>query len=135
MENRLKNLKKSMTNTSFRELEFTENHRLDVHKRIRQEEEDEDAILVAILQLLSEEKSGYDVAKQLRGRGIEKFEDNEGLLYTMLHTLEQKQYLSVRWIEESIKLYHITKKGKRVVEKLEKSKDVSRLRKFKEVSD
>ena len=35
-------------------------------------------ILFAVLQLLTVEKTGFQVAKQLRSRGMQKFEDHEG---------------------------------------------------------
>ncbi|MFK3958836.1 hypothetical protein [Guptibacillus hwajinpoensis] len=75
MEERLKNLKKSMKTTCFSQLEFTEDDRNQIHKKIEKEVEDDEMILLAVLQLLLEEKTGHDVAKQLRSRGILKFED------------------------------------------------------------
>ena len=36
------------------------------------------------MQLLVEEKTGYELMQFLHGRGIRKFEDNEGSLYTLV---------------------------------------------------
>ena len=119
MEERLKNLKKSMKTTCFSQLEFTEDDRNQIHKKIEKEVEDDEMILLAVLQLLLEEKTGHDVAKQLRSRGILKFEDEEGLLYTVLHALEQKNYLIVRWRSDYSKMYKLTSKGRKVLKKME----------------
>ncbi|MGF2614771.1 PadR family transcriptional regulator [Rossellomorea vietnamensis] len=120
MENRLRNLKRAMKTTTFSGLEFNDEHRKEIHKKLHKEEREED-ILSSILQLLSQEKTGFELAKQLRGRGVRKFEDNEGLLYTLLHRLEHKEYVESCWAEESGKLYRITKKGSRLLNKQKKS--------------
>ncbi|WP_456272318.1 PadR family transcriptional regulator [Bacillus sp. AK031] len=120
MENRLKNLKRAMKNTTFRGLDFNEAHRNEIHSKLLHEEKDED-ILFAVMQLLASEKTGFQVAKQLRSRGIQKFEDKEGLLYTVLHRMESKGYLESAWIEESGKLYKLSNKGRRLLKKQEKN--------------
>ena len=86
MENRLKGLKKSMDDTAFSQLHFTEQHRKKIRAKIS---ETDDSVLLAVMQLLVEEKTGYELVQFLRGRGIRKFEDNEGGLYALLHQLEQ----------------------------------------------
>ncbi len=108
-----------MKTTCFSQLEFTENDRNRIQKKIEKEVEDDEMILLAVLQLLLEEKTGHDVAKQLRSRGILKFEDEEGLLYTVLHALEQKNYLNVRWRSDYSKMYKLTSKGRKVLKKIE----------------
>ncbi|MGD6966240.1 PadR family transcriptional regulator [Rossellomorea vietnamensis] len=120
MENRLRNLKRAMKTTTFNGLEFNDEHRKEIQKKLHKEENEED-IFLSILQLLSEEKTGFDLAKQLRGRGVRKFEDNEGLLYTFLHRLEHKEYVESCWSEGSGKLYRVTRKGSRLLNKQEKS--------------
>ncbi|QDP41118.1 PadR family transcriptional regulator [Radiobacillus deserti] len=117
MDQRLKGLKKAMKHTVFQDLEFTEQHKQNVHQRLQNHEEDEHVMLVAILQLLVAEKTGFELAKQLRSRGITTFEDQEGFLYTHLHQLEQKGYIGACW-DEDIKRYKISQDGTRLLNKL-----------------
>jgi DNA-binding PadR family transcriptional regulator len=120
MEKRLKNLKKTMKNTTFSGLEFNDVHRQEIHQKL-QKEESEEEILHAVFQLLVYEKTGFELAKQLRGRGIRKFEDHEGLLYTVLHRMEHKEYLETKWTEDNGKVYRLSRKGSRILKKQEKS--------------
>ncbi|MBM7584454.1 putative transcriptional regulator [Bacillus pakistanensis] len=121
MEDRLKNLQRSMKNTTFRQLDFTKRHMDDIHKKIQKQKEKEEDILLAVMQLLVQEKTGYELAKQLRSRGIQKFEDNEGFLYTLLHRLEHKGYLLSSWDDLEMKQYQLTKKGNKLLKKVEGS--------------
>ncbi|RIW29044.1 PadR family transcriptional regulator [Bacillus salacetis] len=125
MDNRLKNLKKTMKTTTFSGLEFNEAHRKEIHNRIK-DEENEDQILLAILQLLTFEKNGFELAKQLRSRGIKKFEDQEGMLYTILHRMEGKEYLEAHWTKGNGKVYKLSRKGSRLLKKQEKRSAESR---------
>jgi DNA-binding PadR family transcriptional regulator len=120
MEERLKNLKRSMKSTTFGQLKFTQITINEVHKKIRQQEIREEDIILAVMQLLVYEKTGYELTKKLRGRGIRKFEDNEGFLYTVLHELEHKGYLTSNWDGKNEKLYILTNKGKKILKKEEK---------------
>ncbi|TLS37177.1 PadR family transcriptional regulator [Pseudalkalibacillus caeni] len=122
MDERLKKLKKSMKENTFKGLEFTGEHRLAINEKIRREESEED-ILLAVMQLLVREKTGFELSKLLRGRGIRKFEGNEGFLYSLLHKLEQKEYLKAIWKDESVKVYLLNNKGRRMLKKAEKKKD------------
>jgi DNA-binding PadR family transcriptional regulator len=125
MENRLKKLKKTMKTTTFSGLEFTDAYREEIHKKLKQEDSEEQ-ILLAIMQLLINEKNGFDLAKQLRSRGIKKFEDQEGMLYTILHRMEGKEYLESHWTKENGKVYKISRKGSRLLKKQEKRSTDSR---------
>lgn len=122
MEERLNNLKKAMDRTAFSNLAFTENHQRDIREKIRRQEEKEEDILLAILQLLVSEKTGYELVKLLQGRGIRRFDDNEGSLYTILHRLEQKGCLQSIWDTREAKYYGITDKGRKLLQKSEKSR-------------
>ncbi|MDI2587951.1 PadR family transcriptional regulator [Psychrobacillus sp. NEAU-3TGS] len=119
MEERLKKLKKSMDQTTFSELTFDEQHRKAIQEKIMKEE-NEDTIFIAVMQLLVQEKTGYELVKLLRGRGIRKFEENEGILYTFLHQLEQEGYLNTRWNDSNIKHYRLNNKGTKLLRKSEK---------------
>ncbi|MEH7306016.1 PadR family transcriptional regulator [Neobacillus drentensis] len=120
MEDRLKNLKKAMDQRAFTQLNFTEKHRRNILGKIKQQAENDEDILLAVMQLLVHEKTGFELTKLLRGRGILKFEDNEGFLYTLLHRLEQSGSIQSSWTETEAKYYQLTDKGRRVLRKAEK---------------
>jgi predicted transcriptional regulator len=120
MENRLKKLKKSLDKTTFTQLNFSDQIRNEIHKKISKQEECDKDILLAVLQLLIHEKTGFEIAKHLRGRGIRKFEDNEGFLYTFLHQLEQSGHLIGTWDESGAKYYCLNDKGRKQLKKAEK---------------
>lgn len=117
MENRLKGLKKSMDDTAFSQLQFTEQHRKEIRVKIS---ETDDSVLLAVMQLLVEEKTGYELVQFLQGRGIRKFEDNEGSLYALLHQLEQDDCLQSSWTEATVKYYQLNNKGNKLLRKMEK---------------
>lgn len=117
MENRLKGLKKSMDDTVFSQLHFTEQHRKEIRTKIG---ETDDSVLLAVMQLLVEEKTGYELVQFLQGRGIRKFEDNEGSLYALLHQLERDECLQSSWNEAAVKYYQLNNKGNKLLRKMEK---------------
>ncbi|WP_391201730.1 PadR family transcriptional regulator [Psychrobacillus sp. L4] len=119
MDERLKNLRKTIDKTTFSELKFTEQHRKAIREKMF-EEEKEDAIFLAVMQLLVQEKTGYEIVKLLRGRGIRKFEENEGIVYTLLHQLEQDGYLHSSWNDSNVKYYRLNNKGTKLLRKSEK---------------
>ncbi|MBT2681790.1 PadR family transcriptional regulator [Bacillus sp. ISL-35] len=121
MENRLNRLRKSMEESAFKQLSFSEKMRREVHQQINRPNESEEMITLAILQLLHTEKTGYELTGLLRARGFRKFEGNEGFLYTFLHRLEQKGWIVSAWKEDGTKVYLVGDKGKRYLLKQEKS--------------
>ncbi|EJQ08603.1 lineage-specific thermal regulator protein [Bacillus cereus] len=121
MEDRLKGLRKSMENTTFKHLSFSDQHRKQVREKINASHEKEEDISLAILQLLSNEKTGYELSQLLRGRGIRKFEGNEGFLYTVLHRLEQNRFIQSSWDHEGAKYYQLNDKGRKMLRKAEKN--------------
>ncbi|HDR7514953.1 PadR family transcriptional regulator [Bacillus mobilis] len=121
MEDRLKGLRKSMENTTFKHLSFSDQHRKQVREKINASNEKEEDISLAILQLLSNEKTGYELSQLLRGRGIRKFEGNEGFLYTVLHRLEQNRFIQSSWDHEGAKYYQLNDKGRKMLRKAEKN--------------
>ncbi|MEH7333876.1 PadR family transcriptional regulator [Neobacillus drentensis] len=121
MENRLRNLKKAMDRKTFSELNFSEEHRKNILEKIKRQDESEETILLAVMQLLAQDRTGFELTKLLRGRGIQKFEENEGFLYTLLHRLEQTGYLQSSWcLETEAKYYQLTDKGRKALRKAEK---------------
>ncbi len=73
---------------------------------------------------------GYEMLEELRSRSQNVFEMKAGTLYPLLHSLEEKGYVTV--YEETAgegtrkvrKYYHITKKGKKVFEQKRTEWDV-----------
>lgn len=120
MEERLKRLKKAMENTVFQDLSFTVKTREEVKAKARnlQIKTDEDVIL-AVLQLLVHEKTGYELTRSIIARGVSNFEKNEGFLYALLHRLERKNYLQSSW-QESRKYYQLNDRGRKLLEQSEK---------------
>ncbi|MFA2809026.1 PadR family transcriptional regulator [Bacillus mycoides] len=126
MEDRLKGLRKSMENTTFKHLSFSDQHRKRVREKINASDEKEEDISLAILQLLSNEKTGYELSQLLRGRGIRKFEGNEGFLYTVLHRLEQNRFIQSSWDHSGAKYYQLNDKGRKMLRKAEKDSTKAR---------
>lgn len=120
MEERLKRLRKSMKETTFQNVNFTEDQRRLIRKAISKSEESDEMIYLAIMQVTTNEKTGYDLAKVLLARGIRKFVDNEGLLYTLLHKMEQTGYFKIRWDEEGAKYYGLSDKGRKLLARSER---------------
>ncbi|OZI10262.1 lineage-specific thermal regulator protein [Bacillaceae bacterium SAS-127] len=117
MEDRLKKLKKPQQQETFHGLKFTDELRQSISQAIKQDT-DED-ILLAILQLLTRQKTGFELLTHLRGRGIKRFDQNEGFLYTFLHSLEQKEYILSQWDDEKNKQYSLNSKGRKLLKKAE----------------
>ncbi len=126
MEDRLKGLRKSMENTTFKHLSFSDQHRKRVREKINASHEKGEDISLAILQLLSNEKTGYELSQLLRGRGIQKFEGNEGFLYTVLHRLEQNRLIQSSWDHAGAKYYQLNDKGRKMLRKAEKDSTKAR---------
>lgn len=120
MEDRLKGLRKSMENTTFKHLNFSEQQRKQVHEKINKRDENEEDLYLAVLQLLIHEKTGYELTQLLRARGIQRFEKNEGFLYTLLHRLEQNSVIKSSLDSLGDKYYQINDKGKKFLRKAEK---------------
>ncbi len=115
MENRLKNLKKIMDEKTFSQVRFTEKHR-EIIQNKWSNQEDKEQIVLNILQLLNQEKTGYQLANLLIARGVKQFDDNEGSLYVLLHRLECKGVVQSEWLsKEKTKYYQLTSKGKRLL--------------------
>lgn len=119
MEDRLKNFKKAMKRTVLQDLTFTEKHKSSIRRQISYPSISEEGVLVAIFQLLKEKRTGFELNRLLRARGIEKFENEEGFLYMSLHRLEHKGYLHTHWIEPDVKYYQLNAKGLKMLNNLE----------------
>ncbi|QDZ79528.1 PadR family transcriptional regulator [Priestia megaterium] len=119
MDKRLKNLRKTMNREVFAQLKFTENHKKSIREKIKQETHSDEEILIAMMQLLVQEKTGYELVSLLQSRGILNFKENEGSLYVILHRLELKGVLTSSWQEDGAKFYQLNKKGCRLLKKVE----------------
>lgn len=74
-------------------------------------------LVLSLLQ--SESMYGYQMIKELSQKSQNVFEFQEGTLYPILHTLEEKNYITSYWEEVSgkkRKYYSITKEGKKYLE-------------------
>lgn len=120
MDERLKRLRQSMKKNTFPELKFTEQHKKRVQKEISMQMENEDYLYLSVMQLLLQEKNGFELMANLRSRGIKKLEENEGLLYSLLHRLELTGCLDSRWEGTTTKFYRLSDKGKKIMKKAEK---------------
>lgn len=79
-----------------------------------------DMLVLSILE--NESMYGYQMIKKLKETSEDVFELKEGTLYPILHTLEEKRYITSYWDESSSKkrkYYSITKKGKDVLKEKE----------------
>ncbi|MGM0903952.1 MAG: PadR family transcriptional regulator [Bacillota bacterium] len=116
VDDRLRNLKRSIKRTVFSDLTFTEKHKEQIKSKItRMNVKTEEEIIVAVLHLLTQEKTGFELNKSIRARGIQNYENNEGNLYMFLHRLEQKGYLQSDWKENDEKYYSVTNKGTKLL--------------------
>lgn len=119
MEDRLKNLKKMMNQRTFHDLTFTEKHKKSIFQKARQQVETYEDIQLAVMQLLVQAKTGFELTTLLRGRGIIKFENNEGSLYTLLHSLEHSGCLCSNWDDSGAKYYELNDKGRKLLKKVD----------------
>lgn len=123
MEDRLKNLKNAMKRTVLQDLHFTEKQKNSIRQQMNQlSSTSEEEILLAIFQLLKEKRTGFELSRLLRARGIEKFENEEGFLYMSLHKFEHKGYLHTCWVEE-VKYYQLNTKGLKLLKTVESKSD------------
>lgn len=121
MDNRLHKLRKSMEKSTFDQLKFSDRIREQVKREIKRPIENDDDVILAILQLLHHQKTGFDLTSLLRARGFQNYENKEGFLYTVLHRLEQSSFIRSAWYDDGTKFYEINDKGKKLVRKAEKS--------------
>lgn len=119
MEKKLKGLRDTMKKNRFRQLNFSDQLRLQVHEKIKNQKNKEEMITV-ILQFLVTKKTGFDLMQQLKFKSNHFLEGNEGKLYTILHALEQNGYLISQWNESGAKLYQTNAKGKRAIQQVDK---------------
>ena len=119
MDKRLKNLRKTMDREVFAQLKFTESHKKSIREKIKQETHSDEEILIAMMQLLVQEKTGYELVSLLQSRGILNFKENEGSLYIILHRLELKGVLTSSWQEDGAKFYQLNQKGRKLLKKVE----------------
>ena len=107
MEERLKQLKRAIDQTAFKNVEFTNNHQQNVHKQLQVL-----PLKQMVLSMLAEAKSGVELTQALHVRGIEQIVDNEGLVYSLLHEAEQQGWLRASWMD-GVKYYQLTSMGKK----------------------
>ncbi|MFC7785243.1 PadR family transcriptional regulator [Rossellomorea sp. GCM10028870] len=126
MEDRLKRLRESMDRGTFKHMPFTEEKKQMIKRGIENSKGNEQDILLHILQLLLIEKTGHELLKHLRGRGINQYEERHGFLYTALHKMERDRLLISFWEEEG-KKYRVSNRGRKVLQRMEEGKSVKNL--------
>lgn len=120
MDNRLKNFKNTMKRTVLEDLSFTEEHKTSIRKQIKSlNKNSEEDIFLALMQLLEQKRTGFELSRLIRARGIERFENDEGNLYMSLHKFEQKGYLNSVWDDPDVKYYQLNNKGLKLLKTLE----------------
>lgn len=127
MDDRLRNLKSSMKRTIFNGLAFSNDHKKQIKNKISNMNiKSEEEVLIAVLHLLIQEKTGFELNKSIQARGIHNFENNEGCLYMLLHRLEQAGYLRTDWKASDEKYYCLTDKGKKLLSAADKKRTNTR---------
>ncbi|MGW6167708.1 PadR family transcriptional regulator, partial [Bacillus altitudinis] len=114
----LNQLKRAMKRTVFADVKFTDKQKTAIKQRLVQAKESDEEVMIAIFRILQEEQSGYQIMSSLIRRGIEKFTEQEGILY-MLHDLEQRGFIEVKWEQTEKKSYRLSNKGRRMLAKSE----------------
>lgn len=120
MDERLKGLKKAMKNHTFQNVQFSEQNRQKVHTKMEQLQDVD--LTPAILSLLTEQRSGSELAQLLHVKGIKSIVDNEGMIYTILHKEELLGTLESYWSKTGEKYYKLTSKGLKIVQMKEQKK-------------
>ncbi|WP_280771554.1 PadR family transcriptional regulator [Salipaludibacillus daqingensis] len=133
MKDPFHNLKSSMKKTVFKNLLFSDERKNAVKEAIRERQSKQqlhswkEETLVAVLESLQHEaKHGYDLSILLIQKNELSFQNKEGLLYTLLHSMEMKGIVTSTWIYEK-KYYSLAAKGKKY---LTASKEVSSKQRF-----
>ncbi|MFD4932010.1 PadR family transcriptional regulator [Peribacillus butanolivorans] len=119
MEDKLNKLNRAMKRTVFADVKFTDKQKTAIKQRLVQAKESDEEVMIAIFRILQEEQSGYQIMSSLIRRGIEKFTEQEGILYTMLHDLEQRGFIEAKWEQTEKKSYCLSNKGRRMLAKSE----------------
>ncbi|EIT84390.1 lineage-specific thermal regulator protein [Fictibacillus macauensis ZFHKF-1] len=115
MEERLRQLQKKMNQSTFASLSFTNQHRKNIIEKIKHEQEREEDVLLALMQLLQTRQTGFELAQNMRRRGFLTYENNEGALYVVLHRLEREGCIVANWTEDGGKYYELAKKGRKAL--------------------
>lgn len=132
MTDPLKNLKRAMDQTVFREMSYSERQKRNTVAQA--DEHNQDHINILILKALQHHtKTGYSLFKELQQtKAGDTLAQQEGLLYLVLHKLEQQELISSSWENSGtgkVKVYYIEKKGLKTLinyyKKMSKGKQVS----------
>lgn len=107
--------KEAMKN-QFQKVQFTERHREIIRKGIQ--EEFSDHVLLSMLQTM---RSGYELIQLLYAKNEEVVHFNEGMIYAMLHRLEQQKLIASKW-HENEKRYVLSHKGIKLLTKLNRER-------------
>ena len=84
-----------------------------------------DMLVLSLLE--KEDMYGYQMIRKLTQKSENIFNLQEGTLYPILHSLEEKKYITSYWDETGVKrrkYYKITKKGKEQLQKKKEEWDI-----------
>ncbi|CEG25536.1 PadR family transcriptional regulator [Bacillus sp. B-jedd] len=126
MEDRLKKLRSSMQKNTFADLVFTDDLQQEIKRKTLRAFESDEEITFAILQLLIQDRTGFELIKLLQTRGIKRFNENEGSIYALLHQMEKSGLICPNW-EDGVKYYRLADKGRKALEQHEKKPASKRL--------
>ncbi|AST91309.1 hypothetical protein BC6307_08475 [Sutcliffiella cohnii] len=119
MDNLFSNLKNSMKKTVFKDFSFSNERKVAVKEAIRAKQSPnhlhswKEETLYLLFELLQYEgKLGYDLSIQLIQHNDLTFQNNEGQLYSLLHLIEKKGFITSEWKGEK-KYYSLTSKGQK----------------------
>ena len=82
--------------------------------------------LLVLSVLENENMYGYEMIKKIKVESENLFEFQEGTLYPILHSLEEKNYITSYWDESGVKkrkYYSITKEGKKHLKEKKKERE------------
>lgn len=122
MESKLRNIKRAMKQSVMQNVQFDDQLKSRIRQQALQSSNQGEHVRLAILQLLQNELSGFELGKMLRARGITAFVNLQGDLYVQLHELEAKELIMSQWNETETgktKVYIISTKGKRLLENID----------------
>ena len=113
------NLKSSMKKSIFKDFSFSNERKNAVKESIRMRQSQSQfhswkiETIISILESVQHEsKDGYNISTQLFQKNERTFQKNEGQLYSLLHLLENKEFLTSDWINKK-KYYSLNSKGEK----------------------
>lgn len=132
MSDPFQNIKSSMKKTVFKDLSFSNERKKAVKEAINGKHTSsqlhcwkEETLLGVLESIQQETKHGFEISTYLFQVNDLSFKNNEGQLYTLLHSLENKGIITSEWGGEK-KYYSLTSKGRKQLVGLQGGSSVQR---------